>query len=1084
MTAAPLYQHAGGFALRAPLLPPAVLTGLLASLETERLSLDGLDGSAAVDASARATVEAAIEHDHRVLADRLRALLQDAVVREAIFIASPSLDERISQWLEGGDVDERALVRSVLSYVARMCTRSTPFGLFAGSSTGTVSPGGTDLRLASYTEARRHTRIDFGFLAGVLQRLAQDPAMQTSLTFRPNTGLYRAGGRLRLAESRIDKSRVHYQRVTFDEDDELAAVLQRARHGANLAELSSVIAGDGVTADDARDYIAELVEAQVLVADLGPAITGDEPVPALVARLGETEAGRTTADCLSDAQRIIDNLDRAGVGADPGVYRLLADGLRKLDADLDPGQLLQVDMIRPAAALTLDDRIVTQLVDAVDLLRRLTPPNGEDDLSRFREQFRERYEDREVPLLEVLDEEVGIGFGPNTTAAPLERGHEEPTRRSAWTAADRHRLRLLTTAIAKGATTVQLDDADIAELASDAPPALPDALAVKCSLASSGTAALAAGDVKIWFQAAFGPSGARTLGRFCHADPALDALVRRHVDEEQGCRPDAVFAEVVHLAEGRLGNVLARPVLRRYEIELHGQSGATGEQKIPVDDLMVSVVGSRIVLRSRSLGREVLPRLTSAHAYENSELAPYRFLCELQHQDVAGGVAWSWGQLQHAPFLPRVERGNLVLSRARWQLEPKDLETLTRAKTPADRVIAAQALRACHRLPRWVVVGAADHELTIDLATAAGCDVIAHQARQLGRLPLLELFPGPDDLCVESPEGSLRHEIAVPITRRVADRPTPSTPRSARPIARATTDRADLEEVFPPGSDWLTAKLYTGRATADALVRDVVAPLAARLINGGLADRWFFVRYSDPAWHLRVRFHGKADVVAGSALPLLQRAIRPLLDDGRVWRFQLDTYRRETQRYGGPLAIELAERFFHADSEAVVAAMRSLPSDEDKDLRWRAALVGIDRQLADLGLSEVERQAAVRTWRDGLASEQPDQGKSARSYAGQVMRRERDALAAALEGALTSGPLASAIAAFRQRSDTLGPVFGELRRLEDLGELSESLVAIAGSYAHMHVNRILRADQRLQELLIYDLLDRLYSGLIHRGRAS
>ena len=59
-----------------------------------------------------------------------------------------------------------------------------------------------------------------------------------------------------------------------------------------------------------------------------------------------------------------------------------------------------------------------------------------------------------------------------------------------------------------------------------------------------------------------GPSGARVMGRFCHASPAIERIVRDHLRQEQARRPEAVFAEVVHLNEGRAGNVLCRPVLR------------------------------------------------------------------------------------------------------------------------------------------------------------------------------------------------------------------------------------------------------------------------------------------------------------------------------------------------------------------------------------------------------------------------------------------------------------------------------------------------------------------------------------------
>src|SRR5262249_2895550 len=158
------------------------------------------------------------------------------------------------------------------------------------------------------------------------------------------------------------------------------------------------------------------------------------------------------------------------------------------------------------------------------------------------------------------------------------------------------------------------------------------------------------------------PSGATLLGRFCHADPELQREVEAHVRAEEALRPDALFAEIVHLPEGRVGNVLCRPVLREYEIPFLGRSGAPPERQIPLSDLLVSVRDGRVRLRSARLDREVIPRMSNAHNFGWRSLGAYRFLCMLQMQAVAGGLMWDWGPLGSVPYLPRVVHGRLVLS--------------------------------------------------------------------------------------------------------------------------------------------------------------------------------------------------------------------------------------------------------------------------------------------------------------------------------------------------------------------------------------------------------------------------------------
>src|SRR6266545_3813206 len=171
----------------------------------------------------------------------------------------------------------------------------------------------------------------------------------------------------------------------------------------------------------------------------------------------------------------------------------------------------------------------------------------------------------------------------------------------------------------------------------------------------------------------------------------------------------------------RVGNVLLRPVLRSHEIPFLGASGAPRDRHIPITDLHVSVAGERVVLRSHRLGREVIPRLTSAHAYNLRSLGVYHFLCALQTQDVAS-LGWRWGALEAAAFLPRVVIGKVVLPRARWRLGETQLRQLGDSAALHRRV---HALRAALGLPRHVALADGDNLLPIDLDNALNVDVFA-----------------------------------------------------------------------------------------------------------------------------------------------------------------------------------------------------------------------------------------------------------------------------------------------------------------------------------------------------------------------
>jgi thiopeptide-type bacteriocin biosynthesis protein len=569
-----------------------------------------------------------------------------------------------------------------------------------------------------------------------------------------------------------------------------------------------------------------------------------------------------------------------------------------------------------------------------------------------------------------------------------------------------------------------------------------------------------------------GPSGAPLLGRFCHADQELLSFVRAHLQEEEARRPEQVFAEIVHLPEGRVGNILCRPVLRGYEIPYLGRSGAPADRQIPVTDLLVSVRGGRIVLRARGLGREVVPRLTTAHDYSRRSLGMYRFLCRLQAQDVARSLAWRWGPLGEAPFLPRVVSGRLVLSRARWNLAEPEVRMLGQAGTAAG-FANVQTWRAERRLPRYVALADGDNELLVDLDNVLSLEALAHQLRERREAVLVEMFPGPDELCVSSPDGHFVHEVVVPFVR--TDRPEPGP-------ARLPGATASVRRRFPPGSEWLYAKLYAGEATADQVLTRLIGPVVDSALASGAADSWFFIRYGDPDWHLRVRFHGAPERLHAEVLPQLEAALQRAVDAGRVWRMQLDTYEREVERYGGDRGIELAEQVFHADSDAVLAILRSLAGDGGLELRWRLALRGIDLLFDALGLSFEQKRALARTARERYGREFGVDG-TFRGAVGQRYRKERVSLETLFDpGQEPPARLIPGLEALRERSLRIAAGGAELRELANIRRSPAALTDVAGSYAHMHVNRLLRSGQRAQELVLYELLDRYYS--VQAGRRA
>ncbi|MHA7632234.1 lantibiotic dehydratase [Corallococcus sp. M7] len=1063
------YAASGFFALRTPLLPFDTLVDWGLDLSAWRLP-EGQRADALSGERAR-------------LRERLRKWVEEPVVREALFLASPGLEESIPVWLESPDSEwgqkvERGLVR----YLSRMAGRATPFGLFAAHSVGSLS-GKARLRVPERSAVRKHTRLDMDYVCALVEHVRREPEVMRALRYVPNTSLYRTPTELRYLEMRQRGRERSYGLVAVEPTPYLDATLEHARAGATLEALAqALVALDAeIPLEDARLYTVDLVEAQLLVPTWAPNLTGPEPVPFLLAGAEGIPALAPVRERLSAVQSLLADLDAAPPGASPASYRHVARTLEALPVPVELPRLFQVDSVRPVADLSLPSRVASELLRAVEVLRRITPERSEQDpLVRFRERFAARYEGRSVPLLEALDEERGIGFvadvRPGGGTGPLVKNLGLRSPRGADPAGldtrARHLLRRLQEVSAAHAHELVLTDEDLRAMEAETPRRLANAFGVVSTLVADSEEAVDRGDFRILFENIH-VAGAMYMGRFCHGDPDLEARVREHLRAEEALRPDAVFAEIVHLPQGRMGNVVCRPALRRHDLVFLGQSGVPEDDRIDVADLRLSLEGNRLVLRSERLGREVIPRLTNAHNFVGYGLSLYRFLCMMQNEGGERGMRFLWGPLDAASFLPRVRYGRTVLALACWNLTSPLLQTWGKLQGAA-RFDAVQRYRQEARLPRWVCLRDGDNQLPVDLDNVLSVETLVHTVKERPLAVLEELYPGPEGLCVEGGDGRYVHEVVVPFVREPSSMAPPQPELAPAPPAQA-------KRRFPPGSEWLYLKLYTGTATADRLLRGGLGDTVRQVLASGAVDRWFFIRYGDPDFHLRLRFHGDPARLESQVWPVLRSACADLLDEGTGWKLQLDTYEREVERYGGPVGVVLSEAFFSVDSDATLDLLRTCEGDAGADLRWRLVLKGLDLLLTDLGLPLTAKARVAERARDGFAAEFKP-GKVLETQLSARFRAERPKLEALLDATpATEGPWREGLTVLQQRSERLATVGREFQAAEREGRLTLPVEALATSLMHMHVNRVLPDDARAHELVLYDFLARLYRSRLARG---
>lgn len=1016
------------------------------------------------------------EADLNLLRQRLREKVQRPHVRDALFVSSQSLDNGVSEWMNSpgskkSDKVERALVR----YLSRMAGRSTPFGLFSGITIGRVGDR-TDLRLQSHLQYRRLTRIDADYLFTLCHRLGTDRQIRESLIYRPNETLVWRQNTLRYVEASIKGATTTHRLVSVTASPHISSALILAADGATLPNLAAAVArrhaDEELSNEEVNAFLHELIDAQLLVSDLYPLVTGGAATEEIAQQLERIPSATSVAVTLRKIDSLFASIDAGGLGASPAQYRAVELAFGELPVDSQSDRRFQVDMVKPAVTATLGPEVIELFAQGIRIVHQMTAPRKLPGIQEFCTAFNDRYGEQELPLLEVLDEEDGIGFhdsGPSRAPEPLLAGLVFPPSAESskagrpWSHREAFLLGRLEALMREGGTELSLNDSDLNQLRTATPTPLPDAFYTSGVLVGP---AHEGGADRLLFKGATGPCGTRLFGRFCYADEELHEAVVAHQQAEAARLPDAIFAEIVHQPSVvRLGNVVSRPVLREFEIPYWGRSGAPRDRQIPVDDLLVSVRNGEIQLRSRRLGRRVVPRMTNAHNHSLNSPGIYRFLCSLVNQGVPLAIGWQWGALDSCRFLPRVVVGNVILSRAAWLLTRDDLRELP---INGDRSLMRH-WREQRGLPRFVELLEGDNELPIDLDNPLCAAAFSGALKQRASARLTELLPPSADRCVTGPEGVFANEVQIPfVTKRATQLNAPAS--TLRPAGRRS---------FAPGSEWLYVKLYSGPGMADGLLSEVVAPIVTEATARGEIDSWFFIRYSDPESHLRLRLHGDPRSLTGELLPRLHASINDQIEARSVWKMQLDTYEREVERYGGDDGILCAEQFFFHDSQAILECILAEQQSEAPRARWQVAALGIDWLLDDMGFDDDGKLRLTGHCRESYSKEFGVRGGFRHALSAKY-RSARGDLQQIL-GLRTAQPDDPVVSAFRRRSEALQLVVAALRRSGSDDRLSRSLPDIAMAYIHMHVNRLLPSSARAQEFVLYEFLERHYES--KRARA-
>jgi thiopeptide-type bacteriocin biosynthesis protein len=530
-----------------------------------------------------------------------------------------------------------------------------------------------------------------------------------------------------------------------------------------------------------------------------------------------------------------------------------------------------------------DVRLEKELASYVAFAQQNLPSPALADLSKFKQQFTSRYENQWQPLVLVLDPNQGLGYAGLSNAGQQDIAALLPKPEDGL----QHLiLDELSSFLLKGmisGQTIDLKDFKGGEVAQSE---LPNTLSVLLQPTDGGA----------WLVEHIGGSSATALlGRFAK-DPALFSFASGLAHLEQEANPGVKFFDIAYQTGERTDNINRRPQL--YELELALGGWSTHPNQLQLSDLFINVLGGDLVLYSAAHQCRVVPRMASAYNILRASHPLLRLLADLQYQGLHHQFIPDLQQ--HFPgldYYPPLKFGQLLLQPANWKI-PLSAKV---SRTAMDQWLMAQ------KVDRFVRIGRADQYLCLDLQKEMDRELLWDALQRDAKLHAVSAWAAGADLGMADRNAErFAYQLQFTLTHQQQNY-----------VPVSSFEKPTEQASYPIGGNWLFVSLYTSPENQPNVLKELVGPLLSRYAH--LVENWFYILYSDPEKHIRLRIQWRQEVPAALRWSIMGEIGSWITQHG-IRDTVVRPYAPEWQRYGVE-TMGLVERFFALDSREALAEM-------------------------------------------------------------------------------------------------------------------------------------------------------------------
>ncbi|MBH9582026.1 enterotoxin [Staphylococcus felis] len=815
-----------------------------------------------------------------------RKLWESPILRELILTTTYSLYRSINKIsFDKDNKKARNAKESLIKYLIRSSTRSTPYGLLSGISYGQFKRDSSQISINSISTHKKHVKIDGKWLCKLVNFLESNYKFYEKKHVIWNQRNYIHNSRLYLDnQSAMTNSNLNEKNISVKFNPIIEYIKELTINEITFCELINLISKKFNINNDIqiKSFIQQLIDKEIIFTDLRPSLYSSSALKDIINKISHIDDLIVTQ--LKTIYQKIETYASIPIGKGEKAYLEIIQLMSNLFESTD---YLQIDTYMNTISNQINLDLANNISEAAYILWLLSPNNlGAKTIRDYHKSFMETYGfEQLVNLKHLLSDINGLGY-PNPDNFDLMSNYSFLREKYLFAISNN--------------TEIEITEKDVYLLEQK----------------NSVSKVNAPVSTDIYSEVYFG-NYINEYTEYAVISPILSSFnagaTFGRFNQNTKCKiRQKIYAEIenfynIYMSDNNLKVIQINEVPKSarnlnilnnsniYDLDLNLD---LPDSYIDLNDIYVGATFNKLFLFSQSLQSRIIFMSNSMFNYDFGSRM-YKFLREISLENTKFIQPINEKNLESFIFSPRIRYKNIILKPASWKLNinyfsSKELKIWL--KEFNDFIEK-------YKLPTDIILAFGDNRLHLNLKNHNHILIIRKELNKHSRIKILESF-------LEKSTNNRMLEIVTPLYKKDHIK--------ERNINIPNNKNEDLTL----DRQWFSLHLYIKKEYQDDFITKHLHSFIHEMTCKRMINKFFFIKYKEDNDFIKLRVY-RDDEDYSKIYNYINEWKDCCLNTTELYDYSIVDYIPEVYRYGGTHILKNVEDYFMYDSLLAINIINS-----------------------------------------------------------------------------------------------------------------------------------------------------------------